>query len=56
MEDPVLYDLYREKQREMDLQLSLIASRERKSFVELGRAIYGSVEQRLMFRFTHLEG
>lgn len=48
MEDPVLYGLYREKQRELDLQLSLIASRERRTFVELGRAIYGAVEPPLL--------
>lgn len=48
MEDPVLYGLYREKQREMDLQLSLVAARERRTFVELGRALYGPVEPTLL--------
>ncbi|ULJ74633.1 flavohemoglobin expression-modulating QEGLA motif protein [Rhizobium gallicum] len=48
MEDPVLYDLYREKQREVDLQLSLIASRQAASFIEFGRALYGPVEPSLL--------
>ncbi|CDM62728.1 MULTISPECIES: flavohemoglobin expression-modulating QEGLA motif protein [Rhizobium] len=48
MEDPVLYDLYREKQREVDLQLSLIAARQNTSFMEFGRALYGSVEPSLL--------
>lgn len=48
MEDPVLYDLYREKQREVDLQLSLIAARQNTRFMEFGRALYGSVEPLLL--------
>lgn len=43
-EDPVLYHLYREKQQELDLQLSLISARETSRFVEYGRALYGPVE------------
>lgn len=43
-EDPVLYHLYREKQHELDLQLSLISARETSRFVEYGRALYGPVE------------
>lgn len=46
-EDPVLYHLYREKQQELDLQLSLIAARETDRFVEFGRALYGPVEPSL---------
>lgn len=46
-EDPVLTTLYREKQQELDLQLSLLAARETPRFVELGRALYGPVEPRL---------
>lgn len=47
-EDPVLTLLYREKQQELDLQLSMLASRETRRFVELGRALYGSVEPALL--------
>lgn len=46
-EDPVLSNLYREKQQELDLQLSLISARETPRFVELGRALYGRVEPEL---------
>ena len=47
-EDPVLTTLYREKQQELDLQLSLLAARETPRFVELSRALYGPVEQALL--------
>jgi uncharacterized protein (TIGR02421 family) len=46
-EDPILYHLYREKQQELDLQLSLISARETSRFVEYGRALYGPVEPSL---------
>jgi uncharacterized protein (TIGR02421 family) len=46
-EDPVLTTLYREKQQELDLQLSLLAARETTRFVEIGRALYGPVEPSL---------
>jgi uncharacterized protein (TIGR02421 family) len=46
-EDPVLTTLYREKQAELDLQLSMLAARETRQFTELGRALYSSVEPRL---------
>lgn len=46
-EDPVLSTLYREKQRELDLQLSMLAMREDRQFLELSRALYRSVEPRL---------
>jgi len=46
-EDPVLYHLYREKQQELDLQLSLISARETGRFVEYSRALYGPVEPSL---------
>ncbi|MDM9625481.1 flavohemoglobin expression-modulating QEGLA motif protein [Rhizobium sp. S152] len=52
MEDPLLYNLYREKQQELDLQLSLIASRHTPRFVEFGRAIYGPVETQLLTEAT----
>lgn len=48
LEDPVLTTLYREKQQELDLQLSLLSARETPRFVELGRALYGSVEPSLL--------
>jgi uncharacterized protein (TIGR02421 family) len=48
LEDPVLYHLYREKQRELDLQLSLIASRHTAQYSEFGRALYGPVEPSLL--------
>jgi uncharacterized protein (TIGR02421 family) len=47
-EDPVLTTLYREKQQELDLQLSLLAAREMPRFVEIGRALYGPVEPSLL--------
>jgi uncharacterized protein (TIGR02421 family) len=47
-EDPVLFDLYREKQQELDLQLSMLSARETSAFVELGRALYGPVEPSLL--------
>jgi uncharacterized protein (TIGR02421 family) len=48
LEDPVLFDLYREKQQELDLQLSMLSARETPTFVELGRALYGPVEPSLL--------
>ncbi|MDK1374705.1 MULTISPECIES: flavohemoglobin expression-modulating QEGLA motif protein [unclassified Sinorhizobium] len=48
LEDPVLYHLYREKQQELDLQLSLLSARERATFIEFGRALYGPVEPELL--------
>lgn len=47
-EDPVLTNLYREKQQELDLQLSLLAARETPRYVEFGRALYGPVEPALL--------
>lgn len=47
-EDPVLAHLYEERRLELDLQLSMIASRETMRFRELGRALYGSVEPALI--------
>lgn len=48
LEDPVLYQLYREKQQELDLQLSMLSARETKKFVEYSRALYGPVEPDLL--------
>lgn len=47
-EDPVLAKLYREKQQELDLQLSLLAARETPRYIEFGRALYGPVEPGLL--------
>lgn len=47
LEDPILHQIYRDKQRELDLQLTLIAHREKARFVEFGRALYGPVEPSL---------
>jgi uncharacterized protein (TIGR02421 family) len=52
LEDPVLYQLYREKQRELDLQLSLLSSRQNPKFVEFGRALYEPVERSLLREAT----
>ena len=50
LEDPLLTRLLSEKQQELDLQLSMLAARETPRFVELGRALYGSVEPSLAAR------
>jgi uncharacterized protein (TIGR02421 family) len=50
LEDPLLTKLLSEKQQELDLQLSMLAARETTQFVELGRALYGSVEPSLAAR------
>lgn len=53
-EDPVLATLYREKQQELDLQLSLLAARETPRYVEFGRALYGPVEASLLKAATEI--
>lgn len=50
LEDTLLTRLLAEKQQELDLQLSMLAARETPRFVELGRALYGSVEPSLAAR------
>ena len=47
-EDPVLFELYSEKQQELDLQLSMLSARETPRFVEISRALYGPVEAALL--------
>ena len=47
-EDPVLFNLYREKQQELDLQLSMLFARETPRFMEFSRALYGRVEPGLL--------
>jgi uncharacterized protein (TIGR02421 family) len=44
LEDPLLYDLYRQKQQELDLQLGMIAMRDTARFREASRVLYGPVE------------
>jgi uncharacterized protein (TIGR02421 family) len=60
LEDPVLHQLYREKQQELDLQLSLLSSRQKPQFIEFGRALYGPVEASLLSEaktiLAHLTG
>ncbi|WP_234902663.1 flavohemoglobin expression-modulating QEGLA motif protein [Agrobacterium larrymoorei] len=48
LEDPVLYHLYREKQQEIDLQLTMLAHLHRRQFTDFSRALYGSVESHLL--------
>ncbi len=48
LEDPVLYHLYREKQQEIDLQLTMLAHMHRRQYTDFGRALYGSVEPELL--------
>ena len=48
LEDPVLYHLYREKQQEIDLQLTMLAQMHRRQFTDFSRALYGSVEPSLL--------
>lgn len=47
-EDPVLFELYSEKQKELDLQLSMLSARGTPRFVEISRALYGPVEPALL--------
>lgn len=47
MEDPVLYRLYREKQQEADLQLTMLQSLNTTRFTDFSRALYGPVEASL---------
>ena len=48
LEDPLLYDLYRQKQQELDLMLTMVAVRETVQFREASRVLYGSVEPALL--------
>ncbi len=48
LEDPVLYHLYREKQQEIDLQLTMLANLHRRTFTDFSRALYGAVEPALL--------
>jgi uncharacterized protein (TIGR02421 family) len=48
LEDPLLYRLYREKQQELDLLLTMIMARGAGQFREASRALYGPVEPGLL--------
>jgi uncharacterized protein (TIGR02421 family) len=48
LEDPLLYELFRQKQQELDLMLTMIAARETTRFREASRVLYGSVEPALL--------
>ena len=48
LEDPVLYDIYREKQQEVDLQLTAISIRDTSRFLHAGVLLYGAVEPELL--------
>ena len=48
IEDPLLYDLYREKQEELALQLMLLELRGTPRFKDAGRLFYGAVDQALL--------
>ncbi len=43
VEDPVLDELFREKRRELDLKLTLLAERERQRFIHTSMALYGRI-------------
>lgn len=47
VEDPVLDQLFREKRRELDLKLTLLAERERARFVHTSLALYGRIDDTL---------
>ncbi len=48
IEDPTLEYVFREKQRELDLKLTLIGERERAGFLPTAVALYGNVDSHLV--------
>src|SRR5690606_10745371 len=48
LEDPLLHAIYRDKQQELDLQLTAIALRDTERFKEASRLLYGPVEPELL--------
>ncbi|WP_146592184.1 flavohemoglobin expression-modulating QEGLA motif protein [Puniceibacterium confluentis] len=48
LEDPLLSGIYRDRQRELDLQLTAIDLRDTPRFREAGRLLYGPVEEALL--------
>ena len=47
VEDPVLDQLFRDKRRELDLKLTLLAERERERFMHTSMALYGRINDDL---------
>ena len=47
VDDPVLLQLFEEKQRELDLQLTLLGSRNTEDFSDVSMALYGIIEESL---------
>lgn len=47
VEDPTLDQLFREKRRELDLKLTLLAERERARFIHTSMALYGKIGDKL---------
>lgn len=54
IEDPTLEHIFREKQRELDLKLTLISERERASFLPISMALFGNVNADLVEMATSL--
>lgn len=48
LEDPVLYRLFRQKQQEVDLQLTMLSALHTRRFTDFSRALYGAVEPGLL--------
>jgi len=48
LEDPVLFEIYRDRQQELDLQLTAINLRDTTRFREASRLLYGPVEDELL--------
>lgn len=56
IEDPTLEYVFREKQRELDLKLTLIGERERASFLPTSIALYGDVDPQLVELASSITG
>ncbi len=48
IEDPTLEYIFREKQRELDLKLTLVGERERPGFLPTGLALFGNIDPHLV--------
>ena len=48
VEDPTLAAIFREKQRELSLKLSLLSDRSTRRFVHIGAALYGDIEPAML--------
>ncbi|MCJ7754928.1 MAG: DUF1704 domain-containing protein, partial [Thermoanaerobaculales bacterium] len=56
IEDPTLEHIFREKQRELDLKLTLIEQRERPGFLPTGIALFGDIDSQLVELAVSLTG